>query len=475
MLKNSGICISAAALMASAGVSLAEPTAPAVLKWDTVTMVNSSAARGSGTTLEDGVEIVWDNGPCDVNDMGVANDAAAGLQSQVWPGSPPPFEAYSADDFFIKDGRWWSIEKISVVMAVSTNVAQEDLDVNLLVWSDCDGCPDQVEYSFPMVEATFLGAGSGEIFGDTNFYEICFDPEINPDLYHDPEAEPPVINTCPLFLTGDTRYWLSPIGASNGVYYWVTANNEKIQGSQGKFRSPHLGYPNWTDNDDIDSDKIDCQDMCFTIYAKDCCLLRDQGDYDLAGLSSLDFPSSSLFSSRSVDQFQVGPGDDQSICRLEAYLATNCLLEHTFAEIWNNDCDMPAGTPQRLDVDKVYATGDFYAGMPVYCFVWSCPDVTLRAGDNYWFSIVAQGQGVAGERGVFLFKEQELPCDIYIREGKYKNKFFGYDDFTNVSDPGLEGTPREFAFRIWTRDIAIEPDGNSESENKVVRQTIRRP
>lgn len=473
MNKKSGLCISAATLLATAGVSLAEPTAPAVLKWDSVQMVNSAARGADGETLGDGVVCLWDNGPCDVDDMGNINDAAAGLQSQVWPGSPPPFEAYSADDFFVKDGDWWSIEKISVTMAISTNVAEEDIDVSLLVWSDCDGCPDQVEYTFPMVEATFIGAGSGDVFGDTNFYEICFDPEVDPDLYHDPEND--IYNTCPLFLTGDTRYWLSPIGASNGVYYWVTANNEKVQGSQGKFRSPHLGYPEWTDNDDIDSDKIDCQDMCFKIYGKNCCLLRDQGNYDLAGLSSLDFPSSALFSSRSVDQFQVAPGADQAVCRLEAYLATNCLLEHTFAEIWNNDCDMPFGTPVRLDVDKVYATGDFFDGMPVYCFVWSCPDIVLRNGDNYWFSIVAQGQGVAGERGVFLFKEQELPCDIYIREGKYKNKFFGYDDFTPVSDPGLEGTPREFAFRIWTRPASDDVDPNTTGGGTPIRGKIARP
>jgi len=474
MTKQSGLCISAAALMATAGVSLADPTAPAVLNWDSVNMVSS--ARGA-ETLGEGVVCVWDNGPCDVDDMGSINDVAAGLQSQVWPvpDLPPLFEAYSADDFFIKDGDWWSIDKITVVMAVSTNVAQEDLDVSLLMWSDCDGCPDMQQYSFPAIEATFIGLGTGEVFGDTNFYEFCFDPEINPDLLSDLDAEPPVLNTCPLFLTGDTRYWISPIGGSNGVYYWVTANNEKIQGSQGKFRSPQLGYPSWTDNDDIDSDKINCQDMCFKIYAKECCLLRDQGNYDLAGLSSLDFPSSSLFSSRSVDQFQIAPGVDQSVCRLEAYLATNCLLDHTFAEIWNNLCDMPDGIPTRLEVDKIYDTGDVFDGMPVYCFVWSCPDVTLRAGDNYWFSIVAQGQGVAGERGIFLFKAQELPCDIYIREGKYKNKFFGYEDFTPVSDPGLEGTPREFAFRMWTRDIAADPGPTSDNGGTPVRGKIARP
>ncbi len=468
MLKKSGMCISAAALLATAGVSLAEPTAPAVLKWDSVNMVNTSAARGT-ETLGDGVELVWDNGECDVNDAGSINDAAAGLQSQVWPGAegePAIFESYSADDFFIKNGEWWSFEKISVVMAVSTNVTMENLDVSLLMWSDCDGCPDVQEYSFPMSEATFIGAGSGEIFGDTNFYEICFDPEVSPDYYG---------NTCPLFLTGDTRYWISPIGGSNGVYYWVTANNEKIQGSQGKFRSPQLGYPNWIDNDDIDSPKIDCQDMCFKVYARRCCLLRDQGEYDLAGLSSLDFPSSSLFSSRSVDQFQVPPGADQTICRLEAYLATNCLLENTFAEIWNNDCDMPSGTPQRLDVDKVYDTGDVFDGMPVYCFVWSNPDVTLREGDNYWLSIVAQGQGVAGERGIFLFKAQDLPCDIYIREGKYKNKFFGYDDFTPVSDPGLAGVPREFAFRMWTHEVAEAAGPNTGGGGTTIRNKMARP
>lgn len=454
MRMKNGLCCSVAALVACTGAVLAEPTAPVVISWDSITVFQNSAARG-GETLGDGVERVWDNGPCDWN---MAPDAAAGVQSQVWPGVPSPFDARVADDFFIRDCEWWSIEKVTVVMAISDNItAVEDLDVQLQIWSDCDGCPDQILYTFPImttvddtgavtIHATLLGAGTGD-FADTNFWEICFDPEINPDVFG---------NTCPLFLTGDTRYWVSPIGGSNGVYYWTTANDYKIQGSQGKFKSPHLGFPEWIDVDDIPSGKVDCQDFCFTIDAKVCCLLRDQGIYDLAGLSSLDFPSTSLFSSRSADQFQVPPGTDQVLCRVEAYVATNCFDDHNyFFEVWDNLCDCPVeGTARRVDMDKAYLTGETFNGLDVYCFAWSCPDVTLQAGCNYWFSMVGQGTGVAGERSLFLFKAQETPCDIYIREGKYKNKFFGYDDFTPVSEiVGGPGEPREFAFRIWTRDV----------------------
>ncbi len=496
-MKN-GLCSSAAALLACTGVAIAEPTAPVVINWDSVTVYQNSAARGAETD-GDGINTVWDNGPCDWD---VAPDAAAGVQSQVWPGIPSPFEARVADDFFIRDCEWWSIEKITVIMAISDNITDvEDLDVNLDIWSDCDGCPEMIQYTFPIqvdcvpdpndpdnpdadictIQARMLGAGTGD-FADTNFWEICFDPEVNPDFFG---------NTCPLFLNGDTRYWVSPRGGSNGVYYWVTANNYKVQGSQGKFYSPHLGFPSWIDVDDIPSGKIDCQDFCFTIDAKVCCLLRDQGEYDLMGMSSLDFPSTSLFSSRSVDQFQVPPGEDQVLCRVEAYIATNCFDDHEwFMEIWDNLCDCPVdGTNRRVDYDKVYMTGEQFDGLDVYCFVWSCPDVTLQAGCNYWFAAAGEGQGVAGERAVFLFKTQEASCDIYIREGKYKNKFFGYDDFTPVSEiDGGPGEPREFAFRIWTRDVEATVPGGAQTPQASIggtagskgsagfgRTTIRRP
>ncbi len=502
MKMKNGMCGVAAAMLACSGAAIAEPTAPTVINWDSVTVFPQTTQRG-GETLGDGVERVWDNGPCDWDN---APDSAAGVQSQVWPGTPSPFEARVADDFFIRDCEWWSIEKITVIMAISDNITDvEDLDVALDIWSDCDGCPDQILYTFPIqvdcvvteggdgdmdgdevceIQARMLGAGTGD-FEDTNFWEICFDPEVSPDYFG---------NTCPLFLTGDTRYWVSPRGGSNGVYYWVTANDYKVQGSQGKFYSPHLGFISWTDVDDIPSGKVDCQDFCFTIDAKVCCLLRDQGDYDLAGMSSLDFPSTSLFSSRSVDQFQVPPGEDQYLCRVEAYIATNCFDDHEwFMEIWDNLCDCPVdGTARRVDMDKVYLTGDTFDGLDVYCFVWSCPDVLLNAGCNYWFAAAGEGQGVAGERAVFLFKTQETPCDIYIREGKYKNKFFGYDDFTPVSEiDGGPGEPREFAFRIWTRDEGEDMPGGatipatsmgggdatvgSKGATGLRRNTIRRP
>ncbi|MEZ6242326.1 MAG: hypothetical protein R3B57_04715 [Phycisphaerales bacterium] len=489
MRMKSGFCFSAAMLVASTGAAFAEPTAPAVISWDHITVFPNVGLRG-GETLGDGVHTVWDNGPCDWNN---APDSAAGVQSQVWPGVPSPFEARVADDFFIRDCEWWSIEKITVIMAISDNITSaENLDIKLQIWSDCDGRPDAIQYEFPIqttveddvttIHATMLGAGTG-LFEDTNFWEICFDPEINPDVYG---------KTCPLFLTGDTRYWVSPIGGSNGVYYWTTANDYKVQGVQAQFKSPHLGFPNWIDVDDIPSGKVDCQDMCFTIDAKVCCLLRDQGIYDLAGLPSLDFPSTSLFSSRSADQFQIPPGADQVLCRVEAYVATNCFEDHTFFfEVWDNLCDCPVpGTARRVDMDKAYLTGETFGGLDVYCFAWSCPDVTLQAGCNYWFAVAGQGTGVAGERAVFLFKAQEDPCDIYIREGKYKNKFFGYEDFTPVSlVDGGPGEPREFAFRMWTRDVEDAAPGSTtsgsmnisggEATNKggapVSRPTLRRP
>ncbi len=368
-------------------------------------------------------------------------DAEGGIQAQVWP----PFEAAAADDFMIKDNCWWSIDEVTVVMAVSRGVEPV---TRLNIGSDCDGRPDQVLYTFEQTGFSLIGPGTGNLDG-TDLWEITY------EVYGDID-----INDvrCPLMLRGDARYWLGPYGYSDlGVYYWVTAGDGKIQGSQGQYQSGAYGYHEWTDVDDVDSDKIDCDDFAFKIFGHRCCLLRDQGEYDLAGMSSLSFPSSSLFSSRAVDQFQVPParpGQDgpTRVCRIEAYLATNCLVDNTVGEVWPNECDMPAGDPIRLANPKIFDTGDTYAGMPVYCFVWSYPDLALQPGENYWFSIVAEGHGVAGERGIFLFKAQDPECDIYIRQGKYKNKFFGYDDFTNVEDVvGGPGEPREFAFRVWTQ------------------------
>ncbi len=357
-------------------------------------------------------------------------DNLGGLLSQTLNG----FSARVADDFVLEAGHYHLVTSICVCMAISSNVTTPN--VCLEVYSDCNGSPGSLLTTYCDDESTdvvYTNQGSIAAFPGFNLWEICF-----------------IIDR---FDRGDddgcSRFWLSPFGNGLGSYYWLTSNNGVVQGHQGRFRNT-VGVPNWTDVDQANNFRR-CTDFCFRICGKVCYIIKDQSNYDLNGLSSIKFPNVIPAGARSADNFQISSRHvSLEVCRVEAWLATNCDPEKAFGEIYGNNCDLPSTLLYTLSDPEITETGDTFAGLPVYCFRFDCPQIILAGGLNYWFSIVAVGGGSLGENAVFLYRALEPGCmDIHISEGVYKNEFAGFSSFTPVSHEDLAGVPRDFAFRVY--------------------------
>lgn len=376
----------------------------------------------------------WDNGAFDIVGALNSQELYDANQNLI-------FRALVADDFFLKFGHCYVIESVEVYFAIFGTPGTPN--VELRIYDDCNGKPAAEAYG-PFGEATYENFGPITAWPGFNLYRVRW--------------------TLNRFEHGFRRLWIVPVGQGQGLYYWLTANNGGIQGVQGQYLSPQYGYPEWTDVDDVgdcptDTCSLPCTDFTFRICGKVCWLLKDQSDFDLAGLSSIAFANNLLFGNRAVDNFQVPPGDVIELCRVEAWMATNCDPARAFMEIYENLCDAPAGAPIVLEdpefellCEAGAQSGDdcaplLYDGLPVYRFSFTCPEVYLQPGRNYWLSLSALGVGSPHERAIWLFRQQS-DCHICITEGRWRSLYLGFPDFTPVSHPGLAGAAREFALRI---------------------------
>ncbi len=378
----------------------------------------------------------WNNG---------TYDGVNALNSQeVYNNGNLIYSAVVADDFFLNFGKCYVIEAIEVEVAafgIPLNGNQNAPTVNLRLFEDCNGKPAGPAagfQEFTLSQSTDLGPVAG--WPGFNRYRLRW--EIN------------------LFEYGYRRLWIAPVGQGQGLYYWLTANSGTIQGAQGQYKAPQNGFPNWIDTDDITQDcpTNDCWDHCtdfaFRVCGKCCWLLKDQSQYDLAGLSSIAFANNVIFGTRAVDNFQVPPGEQLEICRIEAWMATNC--GEAFMEIYENFCDSPVDgqtfSPIVLDKpDREALPGVTYDGLQVYRYSFTCPGVFLAGDRNYWLSLAALGVGSPHERAIWLFR-QKGACHICITEGQWRSFFLGFPEFTPVSNPALAGEPRDFAFRIYAAE-----------------------
>lgn len=372
----------------------------------------------------------WDNG---------SYDGRNGLNSQVLFANEHQvmFEALVADDFLLKFGQCYWIESIEVCMAV---FGVDEPVVELRVWDDCNGEPSTPAFD------TFVDPwviNEGEVPGWPGFtkYRFVFKTE--------------------LFEYGYRRLWISPVGQGQGLYYWLTANQGVIQGVQGKYRSAQNGVPKWTDVDALGQNFGICSDFNFRVCGKCCWLLKDNSDFDTVGLPQSALTMGTIFGVRVVDNFQVPPGKDIEVCRIEAWMATNCDPKRAFMEIYNNSCDTPIGNPIVLahpDYERLWIADSpmTIQGMPVYRFSFTCPPVILQGGYDYWLSMAALGLGTPHEKAIWLYKRKNGCSTINITEGQFKSPFFTmFRSFTPVSHPGLAGEPRDFAFRFYGAELDV--------------------
>jgi len=376
----------------------------------------------------------WDNGPCD--------DVTA-LQSQSITVNNVTKWQLVADDYMLKAGLYYYYDSISFDFYVNSGTLIPNWRLDVYV--DCNGKPAALDTTYTVFSSTNQGP-SAQYPGYTK-WNVKFTGLNRFEAGHQSDC------------TTSKRYWVSPVGLGSGLYFWRSANNGVIQGAVAMYKNNFVGdpayKPDWTEVFDVCCNPH-CTDFCFVINGHVCCLLADNSKYELTGLGSLQ-QNIITFGTRAADNFQVPPGGCcVDVCRIEAWIATNCAVEKSFLEIYDNDCNCPRanGDPPLYTLvnPEVFATGATTTdGIPVYRLRWNDPGICLAPGRDYWLSAVARGSGQISDVAYFLFKDHNINCPILISEGKYKNCFLGPTEFTKVSDPTVFGLQRDFAFRVYIK------------------------
>lgn len=403
-----------------------------------LTAIDVATARVEDPTDPTKRSVVWwDNGERD-NNLAVLSQSIGGEF---------PFEQFVADDFFLQKGCWYHFNKITVVFMVWDD---EPRNYALEILTDCDGLPDA---SFLGPYTTFteteIAQGTGNLTGFT-FYQVEF--EINE------------------FVKGYERLWLKPYGVSDdGQYFWVSANDLLVQGRQG-----HVQFDGgeWlpVDEECVFCDPV-CTDFAFVIEGQVCKVLKDNENYITTGGNALvkapNLTGSNVpFAFAAVDDFQVPPGRDQQLCKLKVYVASNC-IELIRAALYENECDMPAGSPIELaaPAEINLIEGASHKGLPVYEVVWVNNEnqPLLSAGRNYWLAISFPTNLIGTHRAFWLFKAENTCETININPAKFRGKdvptFTAYEDISDVTELG--GRATDHAFKLWTNDVPCEENGDS--------------
>jgi hypothetical protein len=416
---------------------------------DPVIFVNPVDASGGSTSIP-----WWSNGVCD--------EITAHL-SQVTSN-----ENYcTADDCYLKPGQFAFVDEIRVIFAVDSryNEVMTKPSFKLTAYEDCNGQPDSSSIIYQVTDPDEISYGliGPAPWDGFNLWAVSFNVEQ---------------------FVGAGRAWLCPQGCGeliDGFYYWVSANNGVIQGAMAHIKN---NSEPWQDVAECDCPGI-CTDMCLEITGHVCCLLKENTPFDPAGgAMSLQRFGAAIDTQRAADNFQVAPGAIQEVCALEAWMATNCPLDKIFVEIYENDCNMPANLLCVIDVttdedndgkaDYPIAedTGLDYLGCNIYRLFWpEISRVELEPGRDYWISFVAQGTGSILDKAYWMYKATSSAMDcstICITEGKVKDPFVeGLESFTFVSE-ATSGPPRDFAFRLYSRDGVIRAAGEGGGEGEPV-------
>ncbi len=422
----------ALAAAAFAGVGVGSSQFPPVAISDFGPRQDSmQAVQDASGPIETPCRVWWENGAFDLVNALNSQELRDANNNLI-------FSAVVADDFFMKFGVCYYTEAVEVEFA-AFGIPNGIPNVNLRFFDDCNGKPaGQIFTEFKDPQFTNLG----QVPGWPGFTKYRLRWNVN------------------LFEYGFRRIWITPVGQGQGLYYWMTSNSGTIQGVQGQYKAPQNGFPDWTNTKDVVPNFGICTDFAFRLCGKCCWELKDNSQFDLAGLSSIAFANGIIFGNRAVDNFQVPPGNPWEICRIEAWMATNCDTKRAFMEIYDNLCDSPTGNPIKLiNPDVELLPGVFFDGIQVYRFSFTCPGTILSPGRNYWLSMAEIGVGTPHERAIWLFRRKSA-CHICITQGQYKSLFLGFPEFTPVSHPGLAGEPRDFAFRIFvTEPVAATPPG----------------
>ena len=74
------------------------------------------------------------------------------------------------------------------------------------------------------------------------------------------------------------------------------------------------------------------------------------GDSHTRSYPDTQLSGASVDTARAADNFQIGPYGPVELCRVEAWMATNCPLDKVYLEIYENDCDCPENKIYTIDI-----------------------------------------------------------------------------------------------------------------------------
>lgn len=427
---------------------------------------SSTFGLGGGCACEG-----WDNG---------SFDPATGDGQLSHQGGASTYGAKAADDFYLCEGFVYELESITVTLLTSS--IEVLAKAKLELYSDCDGCPGELLYTF---EKSSYSAQVGPAWGT--------DPSGNPIRVHNvtfrPQASEPSKAARNVVLHGGS-YWISAYGLSDGqcasmnmcdVTYWGTSSSPYIKGSVAKKANgiPCEGQTSWGQYcygswRSVEECCIGCADLAFIVCARECKVLVDNGyasrSADPAGSASLYAPNTT-FDVRSADDFVAPPCDPITICYIEGCIYTNCaenLLKGYF-EIYGNDCKHPAyalaGTQNGNSASgPVLASGEatkvVYLGYSVtiegrslraYRLEFHKLNAQLDGGQQYWISLMTKHTGSLNERTYFCFNDKCDGCLINWNAGQYLARPVGMP-----MDPDWVSLGKDFSFLI-----AVDKDGST--------------
>ena len=386
-------------------------------------------------------------------------------------GGAVPSGQKAADDFFLCEGFVYDLSTINATLLTTT--FQGLVKPKAELWSDCNGCPDRLLYTFSNPIVTETGTTFGTAFDGRplRIVNVTFNV-----------ANETLIANQNIVLHGG-NYWLSVYGQTDqlcqtmnmcDVTYWGTTGNgirglpaKKINGlptpnyNQFNF-PPGCGPAAW--HSVTDDCCIGCTDLNFSICARACKILINNGGGRIqtgteavGSTSQFAVGSFSAAETRSADDFVVPPCQDVQVCYVEGCILTNCPTFDGVFEIYANDCNQPSyalhGTPLNgpFVATKIIDLGynAVMDGRTVHAFNLEFHDhnINLPQGRQYWISVGVRYTFSINERAYFCYNADcERSCLIRWNAGKVLTAT-SIEDGT-VNTPGWANVGNDFSFLI---------------------------
>ncbi len=449
------------ALVAGSVASAADKVAPSSARLAVNNVVNNVALFGGGP----GCECVWNNGLFDGRD---------GQASHL--GGAIPHGKKAADDLFLCEGYVYDLSTVSARLLTTTLVGL--VKPRMEIWSDCNGSPGQLLYTFDKPRVSETGQNFGTAF-DGRALRIV-------DVVFDVNLETKVENKN-IVLKGGT-YWVSIYGTTDlqcqtmqmcDVTYWGTAGNGVIKGVPARkidgVPTPSYNQFNFPGpwGSVLDDCCVGCTDLNFVFCAEPCKILIDNGGgrrqvgSEAVGASSQYAPTSwSQIETRAADDFVAPPCDPIEICYVEGCVLTNCVGFWGAFELYNNDCNRPSyalgGQPiggQQYLATKIIPLGysALVDGRTLNAFKLEFHDLAIRldGGRQYWISIGVKHTFSINERAQFCYNSDcRRSCLIRFNEGRALTAFTTETLRDGSVVPGWAKVGNDFSFLIAANTVS---------------------